>query len=87
MKELLYVRSIFNKGNTKLKINLPIVLELKILQQELGDWHDLKILLEEVKRIIPTSEALIESIDLDKNTLHEDILGKIVAIESLNIYK
>lgn len=87
LKELIYLVSLINKGNTKLKINLTLVIQLKNLQQELGDWHDLKVLLEEVKRVTPTSKSFVEMIELDKKIMQENIVSKLIVLENLTIYK
>jgi len=81
LKELIYTLSIIKKGSENLKFDIAIITYLKNLQLRLGEWHDLKVLIDYVNSIKGESAKLIKVIGFDKQT------KLIVVLDELNRFE
>ena len=88
LKELLYFISILKKGKIKIKYDIILNKRLNSLQQKLGDWHDLELLLNRIVRIEKPNEGgsiLLFHLAKDKNKLKLEIVGGLNKLRELVI--
>jgi CHAD domain-containing protein len=78
LKELIYSLSIFKKGKLTIDFNVEDIKNLNNLQQKLGNWHDLTILLNKIT--IENSKLggiLLQQVKSDIKSLQTEIISSL----------
>lgn len=76
LRELIYILNIIKKNHKGFKYSKLFISELDDLQLKLGNWHDLKILLEDIGKFdcANRASALLQAIAIDKQLTQNDII-------------
>ncbi len=83
MKELIYTLSIINKGGGVSSFDLTIITYLKKVQLRIGEWHDLKVLIDDVNSLKGESTNLIKAIEFDEQTKLKIVLDELNRFEEM----
>lgn len=84
LRELIYTLSIMRKGRPQLNYTSPFILPIKNLQQKLGKWHDLKVLLDRlVQADYPKLQLvhLLRFIEADKHAIRIEVIDDLMNLK------
>ncbi|NVO12176.1 MAG: CHAD domain-containing protein [Bacteroidales bacterium] len=87
IKELIYIFSTIKKAKMNTKYNSSFTLFLNTLQQKLGRWHDLSVLVElinEIDSCSGRSKNLLQVVEYDKRVIQMEIAGDLRKLRDFN---